>query len=196
MAARLQALIDRVPSGLRRIIIAVIVLVILAFLFPLTDDDHRRSPPISDLVPPTLFQATPAIESSPMIAVDTPVATAPDRSTPSSSQQDVLASPAAATSRPSATRVVATRTPTPVFICTLSPHTDWELYTVRRGDTLQAIAQLVGVSVADLAEANCLQDPNRITAGQSIWAPALPNPFATPTRTPRPTVTRTPTPSN
>ena len=186
------------------------MLVILAFLFPLTDDDQRRSPQNSDLIPPTLFQATPeTLETPETVATvatatdtDIPVATSPDRTMPPSPQPDRITPTAPPTNTasatrtvvtPSATQVVATRTPTPEFICTPSPRAGWDLYTVRRGDTLQAIAQLVGASVAELAEANCLQDPNRITAGQSIWAPALPDPFATPTRTPRPTVTRTPT---
>ena len=81
--------------------------------------------------------------------------------------------------------------PTPSVVCTPSPQSDWEIYTVRRGDTLQGIARLVDVSIADLIEANCLDNPDHITVGQQLWAPALPDPFATLTQTPRPVVTPT-----
>lgn len=44
-------------------------------------------------------------------------------------------------------------------------------YTVRQGDTLSAIARRFGVSVAALAEANDLADPNLIAAGQRLEIP-------------------------
>jgi LysM repeat protein len=44
-------------------------------------------------------------------------------------------------------------------------------YTVRAGDTLSAIAQRLGVSASALADANGLDDPNRIVAGQVLELP-------------------------
>ncbi|MBW8826383.1 MAG: LysM peptidoglycan-binding domain-containing protein [Acidobacteria bacterium] len=44
-------------------------------------------------------------------------------------------------------------------------------YTVRRGDTLSAIASRTGRSVGELAAANRLRDPNRIYEGQHLTVP-------------------------
>jgi LysM repeat protein len=41
-------------------------------------------------------------------------------------------------------------------------------YTVKRGDTLGAIARKLGVSVASLAKANGISNPNRIKVGQVL----------------------------
>lgn len=41
-------------------------------------------------------------------------------------------------------------------------------YTVRRGDTLSAIAKTYGVTVANLAAWNSLKDPNRLDVGQEL----------------------------
>lgn len=45
-------------------------------------------------------------------------------------------------------------------------------YTVVRGDTLSAIAHRLGVSVASLAQANSLSNPNRIFVGQRLTVPS------------------------
>ncbi len=42
------------------------------------------------------------------------------------------------------------------------------MHVVRRGETLSQIARAYGVSVAEIAEANGIQDPNRIIAGTSL----------------------------
>jgi hypothetical protein len=44
-------------------------------------------------------------------------------------------------------------------------------YVVKRGDTLGRIAKKMGVSVADLAKANNIKNPNLINVGQKIVAP-------------------------
>ena len=41
-------------------------------------------------------------------------------------------------------------------------------YTVKKGDTLSAIAKKYGVSVSTLQTWNKIQDPNRIYAGQVL----------------------------
>lgn len=44
-------------------------------------------------------------------------------------------------------------------------------YTVRRGDTLSALARRFGVTVADLAALNDISDPDRIYVGQRLRVP-------------------------
>ncbi len=56
----------------------------------------------------------------------------------------------------------------------------WVPYGVRAGDTLSAIAEHTGTTVAQLQQANCLLDANVIPAGKSINAPKPP-PTNTPT---------------
>lgn len=63
---------------------------------------------------------------------------------------------------------------------------DWPVYTVKRGDTLAEIARLTNVSVGALVEANCLEDPDRIYAGQILNVPRQVTPSRTPIPTPSP----------
>lgn len=51
------------------------------------------------------------------------------------------------------------------------PRTDWQSYTVVRGDTLQRIALRYGISTAELANANCLTNWNLIYRGQQLYVP-------------------------
>lgn len=44
-------------------------------------------------------------------------------------------------------------------------------YTVQQGDTLSSIARQAGVSVVDIAKANGIKNPNRITTGQPLNIP-------------------------
>jgi len=52
-------------------------------------------------------------------------------------------------------------------------------YQVKRGDTLTAIARLVGVSTAALLAANQLPNGDRLTEGQVLVVPPLPPPQLT-----------------
>ena len=76
-----------------------------------------------------------------------------------------------------ATRIaISTATPiranTPVIVpTTCIPRNDWFTYTVQRGDTLFSIAQRANSSVAILAAANCLSNPENISAGQVLAVP-------------------------
>ncbi|MDP8959842.1 MAG: LysM peptidoglycan-binding domain-containing protein, partial [Actinomycetota bacterium] len=45
-------------------------------------------------------------------------------------------------------------------------------YTVRQGDTLSRIAQRHGVGVEQIAQANDIDDPDRIYVGQSLVIPS------------------------
>jgi LysM repeat protein len=49
-----------------------------------------------------------------------------------------------------------------------------QLYRVRAGDTLTAIAQRLRVSAAAIIERNHVSDPNRLTAGQTLVIPPRP----------------------
>jgi LysM repeat protein len=173
LVERLQTVIERIPSSTRRIIITLILLALLAFLFPLSDDDRHNGLLTDD-------GAIPTAETSPL-----PIETA---SGESGTQQ---------TRTPRATPTVGlTRTLQPTPTACVIPD-DWEIYVVRSGDTLDGIARLVGISLEELVAANCLRDPNRIDVRQQIWVPELPSPFITatptPTNTPTPTITPTST---
>lgn len=90
---------------------------------------------------------------------------------------------------PTAPSPTPTNTPTPELptptLCGAPP--GWVNYIVRYGDTLYSIANSVGLTTAQLQQANCLPG-TLIYAGQILRVPFLP---PTSTRTPTPTPTRT-----
>lgn len=90
--------------------------------------------------------------------------------------------------------VVAAVDVQPIINCT--PRTDWLVYIVQAGDTLSSIARRTGSAVQRLVDANCLQDANTISVGQSLRVPVLPAVTTVPVQfTPSPTYTFTPTPT-
>lgn len=67
-------------------------------------------------------------------------------------------------------QATVTTLPTPTAApCT--PRTEWPSYTVKAGDTLGTIAQAAGSSIAELTAGNCLENPNLIEVGQTIYVP-------------------------
>lgn len=52
--------------------------------------------------------------------------------------------------------------------------TDWPVYVVQRGDTLNQIARRVGSTVAELAQGNCMNNINIIEVGRQLRVPRLP----------------------
>jgi LysM repeat protein len=77
------------------------------------------------------------------------------------------------------------------------PPAGWVYYTVRQGDTLYRLSRILGVTVGQLQDANCMANQTIIRVGQQIFVPFLPAPptLIPPTRTnPPPTAPRTPTP--
>lgn len=96
-----------------------------------------------------------------------------------------------ATGQPTAT---SQPTPLPTPFATLTPlptsapscviRTDWPTIVVQAGDTLFGIALWTGTTVDQLAQANCLSNPNAIAAGQVLRVPRVPP--APPTATPAP----------
>lgn len=64
------------------------------------------------------------------------------------------------------------------------PRTDWATYTIVAGDNLYTLAKNMNTTVAELAQANCLEHPESLMPGQSIYVPSSPT-----TTTPVPTAT-------
>ena len=56
----------------------------------------------------------------------------------------------------------------------------WFEYTVQRGDNLASIANRTGSTIDELTVANCLDNPNRLRAGQLLYVPNDPAPDSTP----------------
>lgn len=52
---------------------------------------------------------------------------------------------------------------------------NWYKYTIQRGDNLTRIANITNSSVDELITANCLESPNRIRVGQTIYVPNEPD---------------------
>lgn len=70
--------------------------------------------------------------------------------------------------------------PTPSSTPGCEPRSDWQLqYEVQLGDTLTQIAELYGVSIWELADANCIADTNVIVSGQRLRVPGGSHPQPT-----------------
>jgi LysM repeat protein len=80
-------------------------------------------------------------------------------------------------------------TPTPTAALPSPTPTAVVVYVVKAGDSLSAIALSFGVPTEALAEANGIDDPNLIRAGQEL---IIPGPTPLPTATVLPTATPTP----
>ena len=80
----------------------------------------------------------------------------------------------------------AAPTPPPLVLATSGTRS----YTVKPGDTLLSIARAFGVSSSAIADANGLQDPNKLVAGMTLTIPGAQTPA--PTATPAPAQGTTP----
>jgi LysM repeat protein len=96
-----------------------------------------------------------------------PIASPTPRPTPTASPSPSLA--------PSPTAVMTpVPTPAPTEVPTIAPTAPpappptQQTYTVQQGDTLAAIAQRFGTTVARLQAANGIEDPNEIFIGQVL----------------------------
>ena len=56
---------------------------------------------------------------------------------------------------------------------TCTPPVDWVIYTVRSGDTLAGIAISHGITVAEIVDANCLDETAVIYIGQQLYVPFI-----------------------
>lgn len=71
---------------------------------------------------------------------------------------------------PSITPFGGERTSTPAVTgCTIPEN--WIAYVIQRGDTLFALSRRFQLTVPELATANCIEDPDNITAGQLLFVP-------------------------
>lgn len=61
------------------------------------------------------------------------------------------------------------------YVPDCTPVMDWPLYTVVQGDTLYKIATRHGTTWKNLANANCLANPNLIYVGQGLHVPPTPS---------------------
>ncbi|MDX2076587.1 MAG: LysM domain-containing protein [bacterium] len=59
-----------------------------------------------------------------------------------------------------------------------APRSDWQTYIVVRNDNLSGIATRFNTTVAELTQANCLANPNRLIRGQSLFVPPQLTPSA------------------
>ncbi|GAB4465073.1 MAG: hypothetical protein Kow00120_30590 [Anaerolineae bacterium] len=114
------------------------------------------------------------IELATLTPYDTPTLIA----TASPHPQDEAATPSATPTTTPQAVPTASRTASPTPQATPTPacavRADWPVYVVVRGDTLFRIAEAAGSTVAALAEANCLENPDRIFVGQRLHVPRLP----------------------
>jgi LysM repeat protein len=121
-------------------------------------------------------QSTTTNPVAPTTTLPSNVTNTPDASSELSPIDTVVVTPANTTVR-------STNTPALLENCT--PRTEWETYVVQRGDSLSRIATISGSTLDEIIAANCLENPDRIRAGQEIFVPSLPTtPTSSPTQTP------------
>lgn len=119
---------------------------------------------------PEPFDSVP-IQNAPLNLLERPIVVPPPITIPTNTP----ALPVTSTLPPVTIAVPPTLTSTPC-----APRADWtDTYTVQAGDTLFAIAQRFGLSLAQLQTGNCITDANQIFSGQTLRVP-----FVAPTATP------------
>jgi N-acetylmuramoyl-L-alanine amidase len=118
----------------------------------------------------------PATKETVVSAVITPVATA---LLPTAGSETVSSTAGAATATVVLEPVVV---PTAVPVVTVPPTAppstggEYETYVVQQGDTLAAIANRYGTTIAAIVAANGLENPNQITTGQELKIPTSGSP--------------------
>ncbi len=123
----------------------------------------------------------------------TPTGSAATTEVTAATESAAVASPTLppATTTPRPTDPPATATPTKRGTPGCNGDADWVEYAVRTGDTLNKIAQRAGISTTELAQSNCITNPDTVYVGQVIYLPKPILPTSTPTRIP-PTATTAP----
>jgi len=143
-------------------VLAMILVILALALLPFADLQQRARDLVAIVLAPPV-SATRASGSAMLSGSPTPVP---------SSTPTVIPCPTP----------VPTITPTATPAGPCPPPPGWELYTVRAGDTLTALAQSRGTTVHDLVQANCLTSL-MIYVGQTLYLPVLhpPTPANQPT---------------
>ncbi len=128
-----------------------------------TDGAQAQSSPLPTLTPSRTLRPPPTLEP--------PTLTLTVTTTPAPTETPTLN---LAVEIPGL-RGLETATPTGTPGC--EPRADWQLtYEIQPNDALATIAQRYGTYVNALAEANCIDDPNVIRAGQQIRVPGAAHP--------------------
>lgn len=128
--------------------------------------------------PPTLTMSPTATPTSTTTLTASPTATLTSTTTPTASPTATptsTASPTLSMAAPRDSGILPTPTPFATRVtanCVIPP--GWESYTVKRGNTLFAIALAVDSTVGELRDANCLENVDTLYAGTRLYVPRLP----------------------
>lgn len=141
------------------------------------EPDNNRSVTNNVLTATTLSNSEPKSTSISDDPTPTTVLTATALPSPTEPESST-ATDAPNNDEPFATSIPVTDTP---IACNLQD--DWDEYTVQRGDNLVNIANRTGSTIDELTSANCLENPNRLRAGQALYVPNSPEQSPTPALT-------------
>lgn len=143
-------------------------------------ESQRVPTPTATLWPTATAQ--PSATSTP-----SPTATPQPTASPSQSPTPSLTPTASATSSPTpspsptpSATISLTPTATPTQCIPARP-AGWVNYVIQSGDTVSGLATSRGITIEQLLTVNCLNDPRRILAGQTIFLPPAPQ-IASPTQ--------------
>ncbi|WP_420644123.1 serine/threonine protein kinase [Candidatus Leptofilum sp.] len=187
---------------IRRFIVPAIVLIFLLLLAMMVI--RGRGNRAQNTTPsPEAINLPAAVELTAVPETDEALITNSPTSTATETQEDEVLPPTeeveTPTSLPSPTAVPATPTDPPLSAtatttstptetptleptetsCVPSPPFGWVRYTIQANDSLSALSQATGTTVARLQDVNCL-DTILLSVGQLIWLPTSPNPTDTP----------------
>lgn len=153
------------------IIVAIVAVAVLAFALTFGIILSLSGAVTGSVGAPTNVDPLPANPTRPVIAATRSTPTSPPTPTLvlTPTTTSVSAAAAIATQNPTES---PTLTPEPPPTCVPSPPDDWITYTVRRGDTITAIARASSSTVAELQRINCISDANRIQVGTVLYVPA------------------------
>ncbi|MBZ0306410.1 MAG: LysM peptidoglycan-binding domain-containing protein [Anaerolineae bacterium] len=149
----------RSTCGLVAVIVTFVVVALAIIIFALSADDENDEQTV-------VVSATPMAQSITATATRPAITQQPIVAQPIQGQVQATLIPTQAVSN--AQVVVATANPA----CT--PRTDWPLYTVVAGDTLSGLAENMGITLTELAQANCLAETTLLLVDQTLYVPSLP----------------------
>lgn len=128
----------------------------------------------------TQFQAAPIPTATNVPPVDVVVVPQEVVVTPTTSLAELSLTLTAAVPLPTQTPYIITQPvveiqqPAIIVPVGCQVRTDWSAYTVQAGDTVGALAIATNTALADLVIGNCLQNPDLIQVGQTLYLPRSP----------------------